>query len=86
MLVQYVIRWDHLVSYGSDYVDLCKDRYSYLEELHISPRARGCLFRYPQSGSIKFSSWAEAAAMAAFIIHHIDEMYEEALDIVKVDL
>lgn len=36
--------------------------------------------------ALHFSSWAEAAAVAAFIIHHIDEMYEEALDIVKVDL
>lgn len=86
MLVQYVIRWDHLVSYGSDYTELCKDRYSYLEEIRCSPCARGCLFRYPQAGAMKFSSWAEAAAVAAFIIHHINEMYEEALDIVKVDL
>lgn len=83
---RYFIRWDHLETYGEDFRDVCKDRYSYLSELKVAPHSRGCLFMYSLDLALEFGSWAEAAATAVFIIHHIDDMYEDALEVVKIDI
>lgn len=88
MLVQYVIRWDRKEAFGADFAEAFGDdqQHVYVKDIRLGVSGRGVWSARAVDDAIKFSSWAEAAAVAAFIIFHIDEMYEETLDIVKVDL
>lgn len=82
----YVIRWSRIETFGAEF---CEDGpwYGYVKDIRLSVGARGIWDTPHPQQAIKFGSWAEAAAVAAFIIHHVDEMYEDALEVVKlVDL
>ena len=80
----YVIRWNRMVSMGRED---CEDApwYAYLDQLHLSPGARVVTFVSAPNAALKFGAWSEAAAAAVFIIHHVDELYEDALEVVKID-
>ena len=80
----YTICWDRRETYGDDYGDIFEEQFGYLTDIKISPHARGCLFADSLDNVLEFGSWAEAAAMASFIIHHIDDLYEDALEVVKI--
>ena len=80
----YVICWDRRETFGADYGDFCTNQFGYLTQIKLSPHSRGCLFADSLDNVLEFGSWAEAAAVAAFIIHHIDELYEDALCVVKI--
>lgn len=80
----YVIRWSPGVSVG-DFEVYPADYFVYLTELRVGSCGCGADFDALRF-AIRFGSWAEAASVAAFIIHHIDEMYEDALEVVKVEL
>lgn len=85
----YLIRWDRVETFGVDFVDVCVDgfgRYVYVKQLRLSRGGRGISCTELEIEAISFCSWAEAAACAAFIIHHIDDQYEDALEVVKVEL
>lgn len=80
----YVIRWSRIDTFGRDF---CEDSpwYTYVKEIRLGLAARGVWVDPDPQKAIKFSSWAEAAAVAAFIIHHVDELYEDVLEVVKID-
>lgn len=81
----FVIRWDRHETYGVSYSDIFENQFGYVTHIKIAPYARGCLFADSLNDNLlEFGSWAEAAAVAAFIIHHIDEKYEDALEVVKL--
>lgn len=81
----YVICWDRHATYGDDYGDIFKSQFGYVTHIKIAPYARGCLFTDSlQDNLLEFGSWDEAAAVAVFIIHHIDDKYEDALVVVKL--
>lgn len=81
----YVIRWSRFVTLGAEY---CEGGpwYEYVKDIRVSRRARGVWTTPELDSAIKFSSWAEAADVAAFMIHHVDDLYEDALDVVEIDL
>lgn len=81
----YVICWDRYETYGGDYGDIFENQFGYLSDIKISPHARGCLFADSlHDNLLEFGSWTEAAAVAVFIIHHIDDKYEDALVVVQL--
>ena len=82
-MVQYVIRCDESVVFSG--VSL-SGPYSFVELVHIGSSVRDVLFNGDLKKAIRFGSWSEAASVAAFIIQHINENYEDALEVVKVDL
>lgn len=87
MLVQYVIRWDRKETFGADFAEAFGDeqQHVYVKDIRLGVGGRGVWSARAIDDAIKFCSWAEAVAVAAFIVHHIDEMYDAALDVVKVN-
>lgn len=81
----YVIRVSRLALYGAERVE-GDSWYSYVTGIDFKSYVRRVSYDPNLDLAIKFSSWSEAAAVAAFIIHHVDEMYEDVLEVVKIDL
>ena len=80
----YVIRCDLGVALGlGPSVD--PSLLSYVSAIHVGSNARGVDCSASQDIAIKFGSWDEAAAAAVFIIHHVNEFYEDALEIICID-
>lgn len=81
----YVIRCDLGVVLGLD-PSADPALLSYVSELHLGAVARDVGFTASQDLAVKFGSWDEAAAAAAvFIIHHVDDRYVDAFEIVRID-
>lgn len=80
----YVIRIDLGVTLGLE-PSPDPSLLSYVSAIHVGSNARGVDFSASQDIAIKFGSWDEAAAVAVFIIHHVDEFYEDALEIIRID-
>lgn len=80
---RYVIRWSRIETFGTE---ACEDApwYMYVELVRFSAGARGVAFAVDPGSALKFGSWAEAAAAAVFIIHHVNDLYEDALEVVKL--
>lgn len=81
---RYVIRWNRVVSLGAAEAEDAP-WYEYVMDLRVHRTFRRVLTAVALDDAVRFSSWDEAAAAAVFIIHHIDEMYEDALEIIKVE-
>lgn len=85
----YLVRWDRQETFGADFADFFNDgfgQYVYVKQLSMSRGGRGIWTTHLENEAIAFGSWAEAAAFASFIIFHVDGLYEDALDIVRIEL
>ena len=78
----YVIRCDESVVFSGESLS---GPYSFAELIHFGSSVRDVLFDSDLKKAIRFGSWSEAASVAAFIIQHINENYEGALEVVEVN-
>ena len=78
----YVIRCDEYQI--GDYPDVSRPQYTYAA-YYSRDRRGGCLVceDLPEA-AMKFDTWAEAAAHAVFVIQHLNDLYDGALDVVRI--
>lgn len=55
----------------------------YLQSFSVDPRGGRVLFTTEPREAITFSDWEEAAAVAAFIVFHVDETFAGCLEVAK---
>lgn len=55
----------------------------YLESFSVDPRGGKVLFTLEPQEAVSFANWEEAAAVASFIVFHVDESFSGCLEISK---
>lgn len=53
----------------------------YLESFSVDPRGGRLRFTLDPQEAVSFANWEEAAAVASFIVFHVDETFSGCLDI-----
>lgn len=80
----YVIRYDDWAV--GDYHDDSMPRYSYVSTYRMEAGIGGTFYCVEEPvGALKFDTWSEAAAHAAFISRYLCDHFDGALDVVRID-